>query len=35
MRLSFSLVDLEEDAEVGMKRLAEAIKSWQGVNGHQ
>ena len=33
VRLSFSLVDLEVDAETGMQRLAEAIHDWRRQNG--
>ena len=33
VRTSFSLVDLDEDADVGMERLAGAIKDWQRENG--
>jgi len=33
MRTSFSLVDLEKDAEIGMLRLAEAIRDWRRKEG--
>jgi tryptophan aminotransferase len=33
VRTSFSLVDLDNDAELGMERLASAIRDWQKRNG--
>jgi hypothetical protein len=35
VRTSFSLVDLETEADEGFRRLAEAIKEWQRDNRKQ